>query len=235
MQALNNFQTYHFDFEEVCPTDEEIKSFLKFNDTDEKHPINQFLKEIFPEISSNKNISGGYIIRKADSIHIKEGIIEIGNTKLNTGSQICGYMKEASFVALFLCTAGETFTRLTKKFNATGDLLEAYLIDSIGSLTVEKAMDKIHEDLEKKMDEKEFKISNRYSPGYCNWALTGQKLLFELIDKNPVHISLSDSCLMTPIKSVSGIIGIGKDIKKRPYACQICQNTLCIYRKIIKK
>jgi hypothetical protein len=35
---------------------------------------------------------------------------------------------------------------------------------------------------------------------------------------------------MQPVKSVSGIIGIGADVKFNPYTCRICEATHCLYR-----
>ena len=124
---------------------------------------------------------------------------------------------------------------MTNQLNEQGDIMEAYILDAIGSLTVENAMDKIQEQLKLEMTANGMKISNRYSPGYCNWHLSDQKPLFELIGENSTNIQLSDSCLMTPRKSVSGIIGIGKHLKHHQYGCAVCNNTTCIYRKILNK
>jgi len=34
---------------------------------------------------------------------------------------------------------------------------------------------------------------------------------------------------MDPIKSVSGIIGIGENVRFNPYTCNLCDNKNCIY------
>ena len=36
---------------------------------------------------------------------------------------------------------------------------------------------------------------------------------------------------MDPIKSISGIIGIGKDVNYYPYTCRMCDMEDCIYRR----
>jgi len=53
-----------------------------------------------------------------------------------------------------------------------------------------------------------------------------------LFPENHCGIKLSDSCLMDPIKSVSGVIGFGRNVKKTAYECQMCELETCIYRKI---
>ena len=73
-------------------------------------------------------------------------------------------------------------------------------------------------------------ITNRYSPGYCVWHLKEQKSLFSLLPAEYCNITLTDSCLMQPIKSVSGLIGIGANGKQKTYLCSICELSHCLYR-----
>lgn len=103
---------------------------------------------------------------------------------------------------------------------------------AIGSVTVENAMDRVQQVLETEMGLQQMRISNRYSPGYCEWHVGGQRSLFSLLDDNRTGVTLTESCLMQPIKSVSGIIGIGTNIQKRPYGCSICHSSTCVYRRI---
>lgn len=229
----DNFQSYHFTFAEVAPAFAEVLDFLHSTDLEEEHPAVVFTREILEELNFDEGITGGYILENMENLNVKEGTILLGNTLLHPGRQVCGYIKESTQAALFLCTAGEDFTRMTNALNEQGDIMEAYILDAIGSLTVENAMNKIQENLRLSFVTHHLKISNRYSPGYCNWPLTDQKTLFGMIGENPTGITLSDSCLMTPRKSVSGIIGIGKNLKHQEYGCKICSNTSCIYRKIL--
>lgn len=218
------FHTYRFRFSEVSPSAEEIQAFLRAEEQSEEHPVNISIGKILPQLENNGNIAGGYIIKPAGAL-----------SGLDIGVQISGYMKGAEYIAIFVCTAGELFSQLADMYNKEGEYLDAYVADSIGSLTVEKTMDRIQAELEMEMNKENLKISNRYSPGYCNWPLSGQVPLFGLMEGNPVPVSLTPSCLMIPVKSVSGIIGIGKEMKKREYACRICNNKTCIYRKLISE
>jgi hypothetical protein len=49
----------------------------------------------------------------------------------------------------------------------------------------------------------------RYSPGYCGWNVSGQRALFRALGPEKVGITLNESCLMRPIKSVSGVMVAG--------------------------
>jgi hypothetical protein len=155
------FQTYNYTFEEVAPSLEEICEFLRMDPTEEEHPGIVFIDEILPELHANKNIRGGYKILPVDELSVKKGSIVVSEIELQLERQVCGYLKGSDFAALFVCTAGSLFTELTHHFNSRGDLLEAYIVDAIGSLTVEKAMDKIQHDLKRKAGVWQMKISNR--------------------------------------------------------------------------
>ena len=235
MIDINTFQIYRFSFQEVCPPVAEIRAFLQSTDLGEDHPVNVFITEILPSLKDNPDIAGGYIIKDLQTLDIPTGRIIIEDTMLPVGKQVCGYLKNSRYAALFVCTAGKLYTELSKQLNERGDFMEAFIVDAIGSLTVEKAMDSIQQQLGDSLQRESLHITNRYSPGYCNWALIEQQTLFGLIGDNPVGISLSESSLMSPVKSVSGMIGIGAEVTQRGYRCQACRDMNCIYRKITNK
>jgi hypothetical protein len=232
---MDDFVLHRFSFAQVAPSPDEVLDFLHSTDLEEEHPAVAFTKYILQQLSDIEGITGGYKILPVLDLAVVTGCLKTQGGELRPGRQVCGYIKEATQTALFLCTAGEDFTRLTNQLNEQGDIMEAYILDAIGSLTVENAMDRIQEQLQKEMALAGLNISNRYSAGYCNWPLTDQHVFFELIGKNPTSISLSESCLMTPRKSVSGLIGIGTNLKRHEYGCSICNNKNCIYRKIITR
>lgn len=187
-----------------------------------------FSHSMFSTGIEDKNLSPDKGGLSTSTLPLKREVLEVG-------CQVCGYLKDSEYAILFLCTAGAEFTSLADHFTSNGDLLEAYLVDAIGSLTVENAMDKIQIGIEAEWEDPGFKITNRYSPGYCNWHLNEQKKLFYLLDGHDSGVELSESCLMLPRKSVSGIIGLGRKARKRDYGCETCHNTTCIYRKILAR
>lgn len=217
------FRSYTFTFEEVKPNEQTLMDYLQIPDKDNYALVSGIVESTFSSLKDSREIIGGY------------RIMEHKDVVLQPGRRISGYMNGASEIALFICTAGATFTNLSHAYQQNGDFLEAFVVESIGSATVENAMDKIQNSLEVEMVGQGKKITNRYSPGYCEWPLSGQRDLFAYIGEHPTGITLSESCLMQPIKSVSGIIGIGENVKKRPYGCQICNSTTCVYRKIRSK
>ncbi|MDR1097252.1 MAG: hypothetical protein LBL57_03880 [Tannerella sp.] len=217
----------------VVPDD--VLDWLRETDRSPDNPVVSGTVQVFEELPSISDIHGGYAVFDDIEILRAEGKIRINNRALEPGARICGYMKNAEKLAVFICTAGEGFSRFSGKYNREGDYLKGYITDTFGSIIAEKAAGYIQESLEAGMREQGLQITNRYSPGYCNWQLTDQKQLFDLLPQNQCGISLSESCLMHPIKSVSGMIGIGKNVRKNSYACDICNSATCVYRKVKNK
>lgn len=170
-------------------------------------------------------VSDNFLIDKTGSFHF-EGVT------FNVGKKIARQLRNADGGALFICTAGAGIGERSKELMSAGDLIEGYILDVIGSVTVEAAIDRFQDSFEYELVNKGYKMANRYSPGYCGWALSEQKQFFALFPENHCGIKLSDSCLMNPIKSVSGVIGFGTNVKKTAYECQMCELETCIYRKI---
>lgn len=48
-----------------------------------------------------------------------------------------------------------------------------------------------------------------YSPGYCGWDVSGQRALFDFLRPEEIGITLNESCLMQPLKSISGVLVAG--------------------------
>ncbi|MDR2423750.1 MAG: hypothetical protein LBD59_03390 [Prevotellaceae bacterium] len=155
--------------------------------------------------------------------------ISIGGQLLETGAVITRLLERSTSFAVFAATAGHEFEQILPPNKTSDDMLTAYLLDIAGTLLVEKVGDYMEKQLEALLPE--MPHTNRFSPGYCGWHLTEQRKIFDLLGQNPCGIGLSDVCLMTPIKSISGIIGIGSNVQTGQYACCYCEMETCYKRK----
>jgi hypothetical protein len=155
----------------------------------------------------------------------------ISNVSFDIGKIIYGQIKKSGSAALFVCTAGGEIGIRSRNAMKEGDLLEGYIYDVIGSEAVEAVADLMQDDMEAEMELSGKKITNRFSPGYCGWDVAEQHKLFSLMTDNYCGIRLNPSSLMDPVKSVSGIIGIGENVKRHPYTCKLCDMKDCMYRR----
>ena len=230
-----SFIHYYPEIGDIDVHPEDVLDIFHETDRSEDNPVVLEVMQVYENLRDIARICGGYTIFENIEILHKKGIIKINDRSISPHIKISGYMKNAEKIAIFICTAGSGFSEFSKQYNDEGEYLKGYIVDTFGSVVVEKAINYIQKQLETKVSDEGLRITNRYSPGYCNWAVDDQKEIFSLLPDNKCSISLSKSCLMNPIKSVSGIIGIGKNVKKNSYACDICNNLTCIYRKVKNK
>lgn len=193
-------------------------------------PVTLLINEITEELLSFGDIKAEYRILTEIGFQHEEKSLLIEGVIFNIKPIIYRQIKESEEAALFICTAGPVIGEKSRDSMKGGDLLKGYVYDVIGSEVVEAAADMMQEELKAETAAHGKKITNRFSPGYCGWDVAEQHKLFSFFKDNFCGITLTESALMNPIKSVSGLIGIGEQVRYSPYQCHLCDDRNCIYR-----
>lgn len=225
---------FQFNFEDLGIQPEDLIPLLGFDEAIIPEPFPDIINKALKEASGFCKIHGGYKTFETIKIDQKAATIKIEHSTFSPSKIVTTQLKESHSAALFVCTAGEGISNHANNILQSDPML-GYIFDIIGSVTVEKAIDKMQKILQTEIQKSGLNISDRYSPGYCDWNVAEQQQLFSLLPNNFCGISLSNSSLMHPIKSVSGIIGIGKNLSQKGYQCQWCTDKNCIYGKIKRK
>lgn len=116
----------------------------------------------------------------------------------------------ADHLALFAITVGHEVSDTITQLFESGDFALASLLDTAASEATELAG--IYTEsgyLDELIDSGTVSPESfimRYSPGYCGWHISGQKTLFEYLEPEDIGIGLTDSFMMQPIKSISGVM-----------------------------
>lgn len=158
--------------------------------------------------------------------------ISIPELTFQSGKIIHKMLRHSTYYALFVVTAGPEPEKKVKTLMEQENYLEGYITDLVASALVEAVADQVEEEIRNLASKRGMKITNRYSPGYCSWEVEEQQKLFSLFPKECCGISLSESSLMKPVKSASGIIGMGSNVEYRDYTCEICSMKECLFRKV---
>ena len=147
------------------------------------------------------------------------------------GKIILRQLRGSEAYALFICTAGVAYETYQQRLKEQGDMVRVFIADALGSVIAEKCADQMEIALQASIDKLGWHHTNRFSPGYCGWHVSQQQLLFPLFQGHTCGVTLTDSSLMVPIKSVSGIIGLGASVRKLDYTCGLCDFKQCYKRK----
>ncbi len=153
-------------------------------------------------------------------------------TTFDIGRIISRQLRGSDAYAFFVATAGMEFEEYLHRLKDSGDMVRLFIADSVGSVIAERAADLMEEELQNEIDNHGWHRTNRFSPGYCGWHVSQQQRLFPLFgDDAPCGVTLSASSLMTPIKSVSGVIGLGANVRYMEYTCGLCDFKQCYKRR----
>ena len=137
-------------------------------------------------------------------------------------------LKNCDRVILFAATVGIGIDRLIAKYNAISPT-KALIFQAIGAERIESLCDLFNGEIKQKYKT----VKSRFSAGYGDLPIEIQKDIFIALNcsKN-IGVSLNESLLMSPSKSVTAMIGIANDgdcidIK----GCLTCGKTDCEFRR----
>ncbi|MBQ2968541.1 MAG: Vitamin B12 dependent methionine synthase activation subunit [Clostridia bacterium] len=129
-------------------------------------------------------------------------------------------LKGCEKAVVFGATLGIAFDRLLQRTEILSPA-EAAVLQAVGTAAIESACDIFCERLGK--------TRPRFSPGYGDLPLTAQKDLFKVLDlPRRLGVTLTESLLMVPTKSVTAIVGMGET--KCESGCATCTHP-CVFRK----
>lgn len=215
--------------------------------------LNISLEEIYREMGYDNRLPGSDIIKETTAVaeevkqllrprfgfFISGGVLDTEAKTLaargfhfNIGQIITRQLRGAQAYAFFVATSGTEFEGFQKRLKAENDMVRIFIADTLGSIIAEKTADCMETALQREIDERGWKHTNRFSPGYCGWHVSEQQSLFSMFpDSTPCGVTLTESSLMLPIKSVSGVIGVGENVRKLEYTCGLCNFEKC-YKRI---
>jgi len=163
---------------------------------------------------------------------MEEGVIQIGGVTEFDSKNLSEVMKSGEKLVCFIGTLGPGIEEEVGVLMQDNDLSEAYILDAMGSVAVEDLVDKFQQTIKYECERVGKTVTLRFSPGYCDWSLTEQRKLFSLFEPEEVPVQLLDSCLMQPVKSISGVFGIVPQGSALYNPCRYCDDRACKARRM---
>lgn len=114
------------------------------------------------------------------------------------------------------------------------DMADAVIMDACASAAIENVCDNAEYALRENLREEGLYLTDRYSPGYGDLPLAAQRGLCAQLDTGrKIGVTLTDSGLMLPRKSVTAIMGIAEHpVSRRARGCETCSlGADCPYRR----
>lgn len=140
-------------------------------------------------------------------------------------------LKGCKAVVLFAATVGVGMDRLITRYGHISPA-KALLFQAIGAERIEALCNAFCQDI---MQDLHVGLKPRFSPGYGDLPLQAQKDIFAVLDcEKRIGLTLNDSLLMSPSKSVTAFVGLFDSAEgKTENTCSACEKRDCTFRGVV--
>ena len=198
--------------------------------------------EIILQIT-RKEIEQGYCLFEPKGIYSKlmiknissEGRINLENGLcLEINNSMLNLLRGTSYLAFGLSTIGNHLEEKVAELFAHNEYPKAIALDAVGTVASKFLSNYVKSLVCQEAKEQKFQTTKYFSPGSGDWNINQQKIIFQIIPADKIGVKLTESYMMVPKKSLSWVIGIGKEIiipSKGDDSCKICLAENCQFRK----
>lgn len=153
------------------------------------------------------------------------GVTLEGGTRFNS-RDLAAYLKGCEEALLLGATLGSRVDAAIRRL-ALGSVAEGAAAQAVAAALIESYCDEV----QAKFDTGGLAQRPRFSPGYGDWDLAEQRLLFPVLNcAKLIGLTLTEGCMMAPSKSVTAVIGLSEDVQCVWNKCMTCGNINCPYR-----
>lgn len=159
------------------------------------------------------------------------GSLAIGKMDIES-RKLSKNLKDCQEALLLGATLGIDVDRLLKKYSIT-DMPRAVVLQASASAMLEDYLDQWQTGLRRELEAEGRFLRPRFSPGYGDFDIRHQAMILRMLhaDKS-IGLTMTDSFMLTPVKSVTAVIGISRKKEECPLAgCENCDKKDCIYRR----
>ncbi len=226
---LREISRFRLAASELNLTPERVYRALGYDD-EVPEVVPPLVEEVLEEAPQRLNVQAGFLVVPPEETALSEQGIVLRGVAFETGDLIAGLLAGSEAMAVFATTAGAAFDVWARELLAE-DPMKWCIADALGSVAAERAVDAVEDRLIDVATALDWGATRSYGPGYCGWHVSEQHKVFGLLPPAFLGITLSESALMRPVKSVSGVIGLGPHAQPRAHGCEVCTLVTCFRRR----
>jgi len=215
---------------------EEVLRYQGYNRKKIKKPNQNILRITEEEINRGYNLfkpQGIYSLIKIKSFASEGRIILENELTFRFAKSIIDQLKGASHFLIGVVTIGGFLEKKVSELFSQGEYPRALVLDAVGTVAVEDFSREVRKFAHQEVTEQGLKTSRHFSPGYGGWDVSQQKIIFKNIPAENIGVRLTKGCMMVPQKSLSWVIGAGKEMiisSEEGNNCENCHSKCCNYK-----
>ena len=171
------------------------------------------------------------LYRQLQVKEIKHEQLILENQFKISGEIVSRHLFSAQSVIAIICTVGKELENYTSTF-LNSNLSYSLALDGVGSAGVESLANAVCSYFEEGSLRNGLQTTIPLSPGMIGWPVEkGQPVLFEILQPGKIGVALNSQFMMSPRKSVSILMGVGKELGNLENTCDYCaMNHNCRYK-----
>lgn len=126
------------------------------------------------------------------------------------GGPVVDVVHGAEEMIVGVCTIGPKVDARIKEYREN-DQFTMMILDELASWATDQVRRQLYTFLQDEAKAHGWRTSSMLSPGESEWSVGDQTTLFKLVDAREIGVTLTDSCIMRPLKSLSLIVGTGSN------------------------
>jgi hypothetical protein len=139
-----------------------------------------------------------------------------------SGKTITGLLGPAEHAVIVVCTIGPMLETFVSEILSEDPVL-GLALDGLGSAAIETLAEEVCAYFGKQADLEGLQATIPLGPGVDGWPVErGQNQIFEIVEAQEIGVTLTSSSMMTPQKSLSMVIGLGKHVDSSGKVCDYC-------------
>ncbi|MBA7498021.1 hypothetical protein ES704_00755 [subsurface metagenome] len=215
---------------------EEVLRYQGYSKKKVKKPNQNILRITEEEINRGYglfNPQGIYRLIKINSFLSDKEIELEGGHILRFAKSIIKQLNGASHLLVGVVTIGDFLEKKVSELFSQGEYPRALALDAVGTVAVEDFSREVRKFARQEVTEQGLKTSRHFSPGYGGWDVSQQKIIFKNIPAENIGVRLTKGCMMVPQKSLSWVIGAGKEMiisSEEGNNCENCHSKCCNYK-----
>ena len=173
-----------------------------------------------------KSVYRIFALEHADGDQIIFGNLQVESKNLSRNLRGCDQ------IVLFGATLGVGVDQLISRASLT-DMARAVVLQACAAALLEEYCDERQAAIAEELREEGRYLRPRFSPGYGDFSIEHQKNLIRMLDcAKTIGLTVTDSYMMSPTKSVTAVIGAStSEIRCHIQGCEACNKKDCLYRR----
>ena len=181
-------------YQKVAVPDEQVSTLIKA-------AADEMLEVIQPQsVCENFDLTVEYDEKK------DFGLVAFSDVTIKS-KDLARNLRDCSQIVLFAATLGPQCDQLIRRAQVK-DQVKAAVFQATGAMYIEKCVDLLNEKIKQDAESQGKTTRPRFSPGYGDVSLDVQKSFFRLLPCQRIGLTLMDTLVMSPEKSVTAFVGV---------------------------